>query len=286
MKFEVDTKLFPFSSNFLETSDGSNLHYIDEGQGTVLLMLHGNPTWSFSYRKVIHSLSKHFRCIAPDYPGFGLSVASKNYRFLPGDHTKAITELVEHLKLDSFILIMQDWGGPIGLTLALNEPGRVKGIVLGNTWAWPLKGNLGVELFSKLMGGSFGRFHARHFNGVWRFFMRKGFTHKLSKQEKAMYKAPFLEKASREPTSIFPRQLTQAYQFELNLQLNLHSLKYKPTLLLWGMNDFAFKSPELHRFMKTFPNYTYHPLKAGHFWQDDQGELAAKYIHSWLTKER
>ncbi len=283
MKFEVNSKLFPYTSNFMRTSDGSELHYIDEGTGPVLLMLHGNPTWSFLYRKLIASLSSHYRCIAPDYPGFGLSKASKSYDFSPTSHTTAISELVEYLNLSSFILVMQDWGGPIGLTLALKDPSKVKGVILGNTWAWPLKGSFGIELFSNVMGGRFGRFYARHFNGVWRFFMSKGFTNKPSKQERAMYKAPFHTKSSREPTSIFPHQLIRAYQFELKLQQGMAALKYKPALLLWGQKDFAFRKNELRRFMDMFPNNTYYPLNAGHFWQDDQGELAAKYIRSWLN---
>ena len=74
MKFEVDKELFPFESRFLKTSDGSEIHYVDEGEGPVILMLHGNPSWSFLYRKMITKLKAHFRCIAPDYPGFGLSI--------------------------------------------------------------------------------------------------------------------------------------------------------------------------------------------------------------------
>src|SRR5271154_6418931 len=87
----VDDQLFPFKSRFIELSDNV-VHYIDEGRGPVLLMLHGNPTWSFVYRDVVAQLSGSFRCIALDYPGFGLSRAAPRYQFHPADHARVVGE--------------------------------------------------------------------------------------------------------------------------------------------------------------------------------------------------
>ncbi|MFQ5569656.1 MAG: alpha/beta fold hydrolase [Rhodothermales bacterium] len=284
MKFEVDRDLFPFENHFLKTDSGEEIHYVDEGQGVVVLMLHGNPTWSFLYRKMILRMREHFRCIAPDYPGFGLSTAPKGYDFLPGTHTEVLARLIENLGLTDFILVVQDWGGPIGLALAERFPERVRGMVIGNTWAWPLKGRLRIEGFSWLMGGPIGRWMARSFNGVWRVFMKEGFVNRPSDWEMAMYEAPFRDRANRIQTAIFPRQLVKAYEFEAEVEAGLEALAEKPVLFLWGTNDFAFQEPELERFKALFPNHLYHPLEASHFWQDDQGEVASDYIIDWARQ--
>ncbi|MDH3725909.1 MAG: alpha/beta fold hydrolase [Myxococcales bacterium] len=96
-------------------------------------MLHGNPTWSFLYRKMISAMSGHFRCVALDYPGFGLSTAPDEYDFLPRTHAEIVAEFVEKLDFKAYILVAQDWGGPIGLSVAARYPDRVRGLVIGNT---------------------------------------------------------------------------------------------------------------------------------------------------------
>ena len=90
---------------------GVTIHYVDEGTGPVILMLHGNPTWSFLYRKMIAELKGDFRVIAPDYPGFGLSPTPLNYDFLPSTHSDIVDAFIDQLELKDIILMMQDWGG-------------------------------------------------------------------------------------------------------------------------------------------------------------------------------
>ena len=284
LKFDVDRALFPFESKFVDSRGGARIHYVDEGQGPVVLMLHGNPTWSFLYRKMIARMRDHFRCVALDYPGFGLSTAPDGYDFLPSTHADVLSEFVEALDLTNFIVVMQDWGGPIGLAVAERHPKRVRGLVLGNTWGWPLAGNLEMETFSWLMGGPIGRTMARTFNGVWWFFMKEGFVERPSEPEMAMYRAPFLDRANRIQTAIFPRQLVKAQAFEAEVEAGLSELASKEVLFLWGTEDFAFKQPELKRFMTHFPNHEHHPLHASHFWQDDQGEVAADHIIDWAKR--
>ncbi len=281
MKFEVDKELFPFESHFLKTNNGSEVHYVDEGVGPVILMMHGNPSWSFLYRKMITKLKGRFRCIAPDYPGFGLSIAPEGFDFLAGSHSKVMIEVVEKLELKDFIIVMQDWGGPIGLSIAERFPERVRGMVIGNTWGWPLKENARFRVFSWLMGGPIGRLIAYSFNGVWRFFMKKGFVDPRSDREMAMYAAPFRDKKNRKQTSIFPRQLVKAYEFEAQVEAGLDKLAEKPVLFLWGIKDFAFRKPELERFKSHFPDHVYHSLEASHFWQDEQGEVASDFLLDW-----
>jgi haloalkane dehalogenase len=104
-----DEDLFPFESHSLEI-DGSVVHYVDEGESVPLLMLHGNPTWSFLYRKLISGLSGTFRCIALDYPGFGLSTAPRGYTYTAAEHSAVVEGFVDQLGLDDIVLVVQDLG--------------------------------------------------------------------------------------------------------------------------------------------------------------------------------
>src|SRR6266545_2846725 len=145
----VPTELYPFTDRYIEIK-GNLVHYIDEGAGPPLLLLHGNPTWSFAYRGIIQRLSEGFRCIALDYPGFGLSVARGGYDFRPASHAQIVESFVERLGLDGITLFGYDWGGPIGLWFAGRRPARIRALVLGNSWAWPATERR-LRLFSALI---------------------------------------------------------------------------------------------------------------------------------------
>src|SRR4029453_19013858 len=141
--------LSPFQSRWLET-DGIRVHYLDEGAGQPILMCHGNPTWSFLYRKLIGRLRGQFRCVAVDYPGFGLSDRPDGYGYTPAEHARIVGRLVDHLALDGFIVMGQDWGGPIGMTVASQRAERVAGLVFMNTWFWRTD-RLAMQLFSRVL---------------------------------------------------------------------------------------------------------------------------------------
>ncbi len=283
--FDVDRDLYPFKSRFMKLSNDARVHYVDEGKGEVtLLMLHGNPTWSFLYRNLISGLASDHRCVAIDYPGFGLSVAPVGFDFTAANHYKVVAELVGRLGLEHVVLVMQDWGGPIGFALAADHPDLVDGVVVGNTWAWPLRGERRMEVFSRIMGGPVGRVMARAFNGVWRFFMMRGFRRKPARNVMAMYAAPF-RTGDRIQTSIFPRELIKAVDLEQQAERGLESLRERPALLLWGIKDFAFKDTERSRFEDAFANHRTVLLDASHFWQEDQPDTAVHEIREWLQNE-
>ena len=138
----VPSELYPFADRYAEVA-GCVVHYVDEGSGPPLLMLHGNPTWSFLYREIIPGLRDRYRCIAVDHPGFGLSVPRRGYGFTPAEHADVLEQLVLRLDLREITLMVQDWGGPIGFAVATRHPDRFAGFVIGNTWAWP-KADLGT----------------------------------------------------------------------------------------------------------------------------------------------
>jgi haloalkane dehalogenase len=126
----VDGELYPFEDRWAE-ANGCTVHYVDEGSGPPLLMLHGNPTWSFTWREVIDGVKSRYRCIAPDLPGFGLSKqTAPGYAFRPQDHARTIEEFVAELDLRDVTLLVQDWGGPIGFAAAALHPGRFAAFVI------------------------------------------------------------------------------------------------------------------------------------------------------------
>lgn len=150
----VPRDLYPFEDRFLEV-EWCRVHYVDEGSGPPLL-LHGNPTWSFIYRDLILGLRDRFRCIAPDYPGFGLSTAPASYGFTPAEYAGVVERFVVELDLRETTMMAQEWGGPIGFSVATRHPDRFYAFVVGNTWAWP-KADPGTRAFSGLLGSRLGR---------------------------------------------------------------------------------------------------------------------------------
>jgi len=280
--FKVDKALFPYESHYIDLENGARIHYVDEGKGKTLLLLHGNPTWSFLYRKIIAELKGEYRLIAPDYLGFGLSSAPKDYDFTAAEQAQAMNEFVQKLDLQDTTIMVQDWGGPIGFDVALSNPERISAFVIGNTWAWPLE-RTGQKVFSSLMGGVLGQLTSWCCNGVVRFFMSRGVINSLSNAELAMYLAPFSQYDKRSQTHVFPAQLQDADKFLSYVSENLHTLSDRPALLVWGMQDFAFQEPERSRFEATFPKHKTVLLEnAGHFIQEDAPKEIADAIRDWL----
>jgi haloalkane dehalogenase len=217
-------ELFPFESKFIDI-DGHSLHYVDEGVGPTLLLLHGNPTWSFLYRDIITRLRHKFRCVALDYPGFGLSHAAIGYDFLPSSHAHLVDSFVHALNLTQFSIMVQDWGGPIGLWVAARHASQVSALIIGNTWAWPINGDPHFERFSKMMGGSIGLFAIRNFNAFVNIMIPMGVKRKkLNHRVMAAYRCPFPTKDTRLPTNIFPREIRSSREFLADVQTGLSEI--------------------------------------------------------------
>lgn len=277
----LDERLFPFRSRFIEI-DGSRVHYVDEGEGPPLLLLHGNPTWSFLYRDIIRGLRGRFRCVAPDYPGFGLSVARAGYGFTPAEHADTIERLLLALDLSDVTLMVQDWGGPIGLGVASRHPERFRALVIGNTWAWPVNGDLRFELFSRFLGGPVGALLIRNFNAFVNLLIPAGTRRRLPGEVMAAYRGPFSRKASREPTHVFPREILASRDYLAGVEGGLRRLADLPALLLWGDRDPAFRGAERTRFERIFPRHRTVVLRdAGHFIQEDAAEEIVAEISRW-----
>ena len=274
IEFTPDPTLYPFTSRWFESSAG-RMHYIDEGAGTPILFCHGNPTWSFLYRGIVSRLSDRFRCIAVDYPGFGLSDHPENYGYTIEEHARVTGELVDHLGLDGFIVMGQDWGGPVSMAVATDRADRVSGVVLGNTWFWPA--TLAFRLFSRAMGSGLMQRKILEDNFFVERIMPASSTKRLSELERAHYRLVQPSPAARRGVAVMPKQIIDARLLLERLSRDVPArLGAKPALITWGMKDFGFRPGMIPRMRAAFENVEVLELpRAKHYIQEDApGEIA------------
>lgn len=272
--FRPDPRLFPFESRWFRSSAGK-IHYVDEGEGAPILLLHGNPTWSFLYRGLIIRLRKRFRCIAPDYPGFGLSAHPADYRFTPEEHAGVIRQLVRELDLRQLTIVGQDWGGPIGMQVALYETERLRALVMGNTWYWPTEA-LHLRAFSWLLSTGYaqGLLHKR--NLLVERLIPLGVKHEMAPEVLEHYRRPFPTADSRAGAVELVRQLTLSGNWLSRVEQGVRThLRHLPLLLTWGIEDLAFTPAFMDSFRRDFPKARAVRLEARHLIQEDvPGELS------------
>lgn len=273
--------LFPFESRYAEI-DGATVHYVDEGDGRPLLLLHGNPTWSFLYREIISGLRDRYRCIALDYPGFGLSRAAPGYGFTPVEHAAVVEKLVAQLGLNDVTMMVQDWGGPIGFRAATRDPDRFTAFVIGNTWAWP-KSDPGTQIFSRFLGGPIGGYLILRRNFfVDRIIPSNVKRHDLPSAVMDAYRGPFPTPDSRRPVHVFPREILGSRPLLAEIERGLTALADRPALIVWPDKDVAFRDPERRRWEEIFPDHRTVMLEgAGHYIQEDAPEEIVSAISDW-----
>jgi len=278
----LDRTLFPYAQQRIDV-DGHELAYVDEGDGPPLLMLHGNPTWSFIYRDLIAQLSDRFRCIAPDLPGFGFSTAAPGFGYRPAEHADVVERFVEELELRDITLMVQDWGGPIGLGIAGRQPERFRALIIANTFAWPANGDFHFELFSRLMGGPIGKLLILRANAFVNVLVPAGTRRtRPSPEVMSAYRGPFPKSADRVPTYVFPREILASRDYLEEVEHGLASLRDLPTLIVWGDRDVAFREKERQRFEELFPKHrTVVLYGAGHYIQEDAAPEIVEAIRSW-----
>ena len=251
VEFTPDPILFPFESRWFDSSVGP-VHYIDEGTGPTLLLMHGNPDWSFLYRKIVMGLRDDFRCVVPDYPGFGLSVHPTGYGYTPAEHAVVVGELVDHLDLNDMVVMGQDWGGPISMDVASRRADRVRGLVMGNTWFWPENGRM-MRTFSKAMSSR----PIQHLIKDRNFFvsplMKRSFKVKISDEEFAHYTDVVPTPESREGIAVFPVEIMRSHPWLGELETRVaETLADKQVVLMFGRKDPALASDSIiDRWRKT-----------------------------------
>src|SRR5215210_4528964 len=281
----VPDELYPFTSRYADLA-GSRLHYVDEGSGPPLLLLHGNPTWSFLYREIVRGLRDRYRCLAIDYPGFGLSRPAAGYGFTPAEHAGVVEQLVLQLDLTDVTMMVQDWGGPIGFAVATRHPQRFAAFVIGNTWAWP-KSDPGTQLFSRFLGGPVGRRLILNRNVFVERILPGGVRRrKPSDAVMDAYRGPFPTPGSRRPVAVFPREILGSRPFLAEVERRLPALRDRPALLVWPTGDVAFRDRERRRWEELFPDHRTVLLEgAGHYIQEDAADEIVAAIREWGRPE-
>ena len=280
--FTPDPRLFPFTSRWFDGRAGK-VHYIDEGVGDPILFLHGNPTWSFLYRGIIIRLKKRFRCIALDYPGFGLSARPENYRYTPREHAGVVRDLVLDLDLQNLTIMGQDWGGPIGLAVAVEELPRLRALVMGNTWYWPLD-TWQLKTFAYVMSMAPMQSQILNNNFFVEKVMPKGVKYPLADEVMDHYREALPTPKSRIGAAEFPVQLMAASPWLTSLAAKVaDKLTNVPLLLTWGLHDIAFPRRYMERFRQDFRLTRVHRLDAKHYIQEDAPAEIAAAIEDFLT---
>jgi haloalkane dehalogenase len=274
--FRPSPELYPFESRWFRSSAG-RVHYIDEGSGRPLLFCHGNPTWSFLYRDVIKALRDDFRCVAVDYPGFGLSDRPDGYGYTPGEHAEVVLELVRDLDLGDLVTVGHDWGGPISLAVACADSDRIGGITLGGTWFWP--SDFRARMFGRVMSTGPMQRAILERNMFVERFVPSGTNRGVSEEVMDHYRAVQATPEARVGIAVLPRQLTGAQDWLADLERDVPAkLGSKRALVTYPMKDAAFPAkPTIARFREAFADIEVVELPdAKHFFAEDAaGEVAS-----------
>jgi len=275
--FEPDPGSYPFGSKWFDASAG-RMHYLDEGSGTPILFCHGNPTWSFLYRGIVTRLRDRFRCVAVDYLGFGLSDRPDGYGYTIEEHARTTGELVDHLGLEGFITMGQDWGGPVSMAVATERADRISGVVLGNTWFWPSTAYF--RAFSKVMGTRMMQRKILEKNFFVERLMPMSMAHELSELEMDHYRKVQPTPEARRGVARMPKQIIEATPLLARLSRDVPAkLGSKTALIVWGMRDLGFRPSAIPRVRQAFRDVVVVELKqAKHYIQEDAPDEIADAI--------
>ena len=285
--FTVSQSVYPFDPNWFERN-GSFLHYLDEGEGLPVLMLHGTPAWSFLYRKVIKQLSGSCRSIVPDLPGFGFSDHPPDYDYTPQEHAEWVSALIDHLSLDSFILVVHDWGGPIGMSIAVSRPDQIAGLVITNTWSWRPDYPI-WRIFSAIFSSGLGKYLILRRNILVGRMLPMMLTRSDVKTPEVLkaYRDPFPTPDSRIGLYAFPRALSTSDEWLDSIENNLHLLSDKPIELIIGkMDPFYPHEKIVAQWQKHFPRAAVDLVPdAGHFLEEESPENVVEAIRRIINRQ-
>lgn len=280
----LDKKLFPFESKWMEI-ENEYVHYIDEGSGPVLLIVHGTPEWSFGYRDLIKELRTFFRCVAIDLLGFGLSDKNPNADYSCKAHATRLEKFINNLQLYNITIIANDFGGGISLPYAINHPGNVHSIILFNTWMWSLKNDSHFSGPAKMMNSWLGKMLYLTFNFPVNVIMPSAFGNKklLTPEVHQHYKKA-LPKGERTAAYAFAKELMSASDWWESYWQQLDVLKNKPFLFFWGMKDKFVPAKVLEKWRSKLPEAKVVKYEdAGHFVQEEKAVEMGREIRSFLN---
>ncbi|MDR2577012.1 MAG: alpha/beta fold hydrolase [Puniceicoccales bacterium] len=249
----VVREIFPYKSRFIRLTSGARLHYIDEGENNLTLFLHDIPFWSFYFRRLVDNLRNHFRCLAPDYIGFGLSDKPPNADYSLHSMTNDAIELLTQLKVGKFNLVLHGWGAVPGMVIATRWPERTNRIVILNGSCFPENG--GPFAPNPFLGGFFGTWLVNCMNTPIR---RAALSTGCDAPSYAGYLFPYRSWSSRMPTRIFFENLPNygeggsEEQWLRAIAEKIFILSHKKIAMFWGTRDKVFSEDVLEKWKKEF----------------------------------
>lgn len=280
---------YPFATHTHRTSGGARMNYVDEGPRSdeAVVMVHGNPTWSFYYRYLVKAVSPALRCVVPDHIGMGLSDKPQNYAYTLEQRITDLGSLIEALGLKKVHLVVHDWGGAIGLGWAGRNPEKVGRITILNTGAFrsdQIPARIGL-----CKAAGIGPFIVRAWNAfAWPATRMAVSKRTLTGVERRAYLFPHQNWHDRVAVSGFVQDIPMkpehvSYSTLKGVEEKLPLLAGKPIQLIWGAKDFCFTHHFRDRFMEFFPNAELHDFdQAGHYVIEDEREACAALLRSFL----
>lgn len=286
----VSQELYPFTGKFLALKNGVKMHYLDEGRGKSVVMLHGNPSWSFYYRNLALALRDNNRVIAPDHIGCGLSdkPGDESYDYTLKSRVDDLEYLLDSLGVtENITLVVHDWGGMIGLAYAVRHPERIEKLVILNTGAFFLPSGKTFPMPLRLCRTPLGSVLIRGFNAFARGAAWVGCKQRrMSYLLRRAYAAPYNSWNNRIATLRFVEDIPlapgdKAYALVQETQDKLSTLSSRPMLICWGLKDFVFDSHFLAEWKRRFPDAQIHSFPdCGHYiLEDAQQEIIPLIKH-------
>jgi pimeloyl-ACP methyl ester carboxylesterase len=282
---------YPFAPKSFLTPGKARMSYLDEGprDAEAVLMVHGNPTWSFYYRNLVQALAPTLRCVVPDHIGMGLSEKPSSYPYTLATRIADLEALVASLGLKRVHLVVHDWGGAIGMGFAARHPELIGRLVILNTAAFPSK-RIPLRIALCRLPAA-GPLLVRGLNGFAGPATAMAMSRRaLNKNEKGAYLFPYDSWANRAAVSAFVQDIPMSpghpsWSTLEAVAAGLAQFRDRPVLILWGGQDFCFDRTFFARWKEIFPAATAHLLDdAGHYVLEDARELVVPEIADFLRR--
>jgi haloalkane dehalogenase len=269
------------------------MHYLDEGAGDPVVMVHGNPSWSFYYRNLVRALSGDHRCIVPDHIGCGLSDKpdDDDYSYTLEQRVEDLTTLLDQAGVTERVtLVLHDWGGMIGMAWAHRHRERVARLILLNTAAFPMPGKRGLPFALKLTRTPLGALLVRGLNAFSAGAARLCFERPVSADVRRAYQAPYDSWSNRIATLRFVEDIPlspahPSYGLVAEVEAGLGAFAEIPTLICWGAKDFVFDERFLARWKELMPHAEVHRFgDCGHYVLEDAGEEITALTRDFMAR--
>lgn len=282
---------YPFESHWLELGP-HKLHYLDEGASHdhALVMVHGNPTWSFYYRRLVREFRDQYRCVVPDHIGCGLSDKPQDYPYTLAQRIEDLERLVERLGLRSITMVVHDWGGAIGMGFAARHPELIKRLVIFNTAAFRSKRIPFSIDICRIPG--FGALAVRGLNGFAQVAQVRAIhdSARLKGAVRRGYLDPYGSWADRVAIHRFVQDIPMrpehpSYQTLVEVEQGLAQFEQTPALVVWGDEDFCFDVSFREEWQRRMPHAEVHALKdASHYVLEDAHERIIPWMHDFFKR--